>query len=218
VTGLAPKTKEVFPSAVQFLCIKDYVLVGGTALAIQINHRLSVDLDFCKWIDTTTAKDGIDFRAIEEELKIKYKKVIPNPIDFNQADFIADGVKFQFFNEVGYKLPTKETIKGDGNLRIAPIELIAAMKVKTMFQRTTYRDYYDVYSIVYEELLALDKLVELACIYDKKLNRKLIVNRLTRHDSFREEKAFGLLEPKYNVTSAKIGEFFHELIVGKFLT
>jgi predicted nucleotidyltransferase component of viral defense system len=210
VTGLAPKTKEVFPSAVQLSCIKDYVLVGGTALAIQINHRLSVDLDFCKWIDTTTAKDGIDFRAIEEELKTKYKKVIPNPIDFDQADFIADGVKFQFFNEVGYKLPTNETINGDGNLRIAPIELIAAMKVKTMFQRTTFRDYYDVYAIVTEGHVTLDKLVDLACTYEK-LNRRLIVNRLTRNDSFREEKDFGLLEPKYVVTSAEIGKLFDNL-------
>jgi predicted nucleotidyltransferase component of viral defense system len=212
VTGLAPKTKEVFPSAVQLSCIKDYVLVGGTALAIQINHRLSVDLDFCKWIDTTSAKDGIDFRGIEEELKIKYQKVIPNPIDFNQADFIAGGVKFQFFNEVGHKLPTKETIKGDGNLRIAPIDLIAAMKVKTMFQRTTFRDYYDVFAIVHENHVALDKLIELACIYDKKVNRKLIINRLTRHGSFREEKDFGLLEPKYDVTSEKIGRFFERQV------
>ncbi len=212
MTGLAPKTQEVFPSAVQLSCIKDYVLVGGTALAIQINHRLSVDLDFCKWIDTTSAKDGIDFRGIEEELKTKYKKVIPNPIDFNQADFIADGVKFQFFNEVGYKLPTNETIKGDGNLHIAPVELIAAMKLKTMFQRTTFRDYYDVYAIVKDGHVTLDKLVDLAYTYDKKLNRKLIVNRLTRHDSFREEKDFGLLEPRHNVTSETIGKFF-EMVV-----
>ncbi|MEI9921403.1 MAG: nucleotidyl transferase AbiEii/AbiGii toxin family protein [Bacteroidota bacterium] len=211
MTGLAPKTKEAFPSAVQLSCIKDYVLVGGTALAIQINHRLSVDLDFCKWIGTTSAKDGIDFRGIEEELKTKYKKVIPNPIDFNQADFIADGVKFQFFNEVSYRLPTKETIKSEGNLRIAPIDLIAAMKVKTMFQRTTFRDYYDVYAIVHEDHVALNKLIEVACTYDKKLNRGLIINRLTRHSSFHFEKEFGLLQPKYSITSEEIGAFFLRL-------
>jgi predicted nucleotidyltransferase component of viral defense system len=208
VTGLAPKTQEIFPSAVQLSCIKDYVLVGGTALAIQIKHRLSVDLDFCKWVDSTSAKNGIDFRAIEAELKANYKKVLSNPIDFNQADFLANGVKLQFFNEVGYKLPVNETIKGDGNLRIAPIDLIAAMKVKTMFQRTTFRDYYDVYAIVKEGHVGLDKLIELACIYDNKLYRRLVINRLTRHRSFREEKDFGLLEPKYNVTSEDIGHFF----------
>lgn len=100
---------------------------------------------------------GIPFRDIEAELTSAYGKVISNPIDFNQADFIAKDVKFQFFNEVGYKLPTNQTINGDGNLRIAPVDLIAAMKVKTMFQRTTFRDYFDVYVIVKEGHVGLEQ-------------------------------------------------------------
>jgi len=49
--------------------------------------------------------------------------------------------------------------------------------------------------------MGVDTLIELACFYDKKINRKLITNRPTRYGSFREEKDFGLLEPKYDVTN-----------------
>ena len=37
--GLAPHTSELFESISKLDCIKPFVLVGGTALSIQINHR-----------------------------------------------------------------------------------------------------------------------------------------------------------------------------------
>ena len=42
-------------------CLKDFYLVGGTSLALQIGHRLSVDLDFF----TSQRKD---INEIENEL------------------------------------------------------------------------------------------------------------------------------------------------------
>lgn len=48
--GMTEITERVFVPLSMLECIKGYTLVGGTALAIQIGHRLSVDLDFMKGV------------------------------------------------------------------------------------------------------------------------------------------------------------------------
>ncbi len=52
MNGLAPKTSELFEAVSRLECIKPFVLVGGTALSLQLNHRQSEDLDFMKWRTT----------------------------------------------------------------------------------------------------------------------------------------------------------------------
>ena len=49
VQGLSDETAKVFESVSKLNCIKDFILIGGTALALQTGHRISEDLDFCKW-------------------------------------------------------------------------------------------------------------------------------------------------------------------------
>jgi hypothetical protein len=116
MTGLAPRTREVFGDTAKLLCIKDFVLVGGTALSLQINHRLSADLDFCKWVNVSNARNGIPYLDIEKELKGSFSAVQTNPIDFDQCDYMVNNeVKFQFFNEVGYSLPSFDSIPLEGN-------------------------------------------------------------------------------------------------------
>ena len=53
--GLAPHTQQVFEAVSKLECIKPYLLVGGTALSLQIDTRQSEDLDFMKW---RNSKDG----------------------------------------------------------------------------------------------------------------------------------------------------------------
>jgi hypothetical protein len=209
MTGLAPKTLEVFEEAARLSCIRDFVLVGGTALSLQINHRLSADLDFCKWVNVSNARNGIPYLDIEKELKGSFSAVQTNPIDFDQCDYLVNNeVKFQFFNEVGYSLPSRNSIPLKGNIRIAPILTIGAMKIKTMFQRNAYRDYYDVFAIVKDGHLTFKALLAAGCAYNLKLNTKMVINRLTSHESFHEEEEFGLLTPRYQISSREIGEFF----------
>ena len=215
MTGLAPKTLKVFKDVTTLACISDYVLVGGTALSLQINHRLSEDLDFCKWEKITNAKSAIPFKDIQVELEKQFKTVDINPIDFDQVDYLLNAeVKLQFFNEVGYTLPTQDIISFAGNLKVAPIETIGAMKIKTMFQRNVFRDYYDVYAIIKGGHLTLEKLIEVGCIYDPKLQPGIIIKRLLLHSKFKEEKAFGTLNPMYAISSEEIGEYFKQLNSG----
>ena len=47
--GLTDKTYQIFESVSKMESIKPYVLVGGTALNLQIGARESEDLDFMRW-------------------------------------------------------------------------------------------------------------------------------------------------------------------------
>jgi len=59
--GLSQHTEEIFEQISTLECIKNYTLIGGTALALQLGHRLSEDLDFCKW-----HKSRNDFVRVDE--------------------------------------------------------------------------------------------------------------------------------------------------------
>ncbi len=52
--GLAPHTLQVFEAVSKLDCIKSYLLVGGTALSLQMGTRQSEDLDFMKWRTSKT--------------------------------------------------------------------------------------------------------------------------------------------------------------------
>jgi predicted nucleotidyltransferase component of viral defense system len=54
--GIKKDTEKLLLFLSQKEFIKDYTLVGGTALALQINARISEDLDFCIWQDRIPGK------------------------------------------------------------------------------------------------------------------------------------------------------------------
>ena len=45
--GLTPRGLKVFEAIKKSDLLQEYILIGGTALSLQINNRLSEDLDFC---------------------------------------------------------------------------------------------------------------------------------------------------------------------------
>ena len=46
---LAPQISSIFDAISKIECIKPYVLVGGTALSLQLGTRQSEDPDFMSW-------------------------------------------------------------------------------------------------------------------------------------------------------------------------
>ena len=54
--SLAPHTGRIFDAISRLECIRGYLLVGGTALSLQIHNRQSEDLDFMRWRTSKTEK------------------------------------------------------------------------------------------------------------------------------------------------------------------
>lgn len=132
-------------------CIKPYILCGGTALAMQIGHRKSEDLDFMMWRISKTEKPEVNWNLIEKELTEKIGPIENfNMLGFDQVEFRVKGVKFSFFVSDNYS-PISNPVDYMGNIRLADIESIMAMKMEVMLRRMKFRDYYDIYSIIKED-------------------------------------------------------------------
>lgn len=120
---------------------KDFYLGGGTALALQLGHRDSVDFDFF-------SKKDIDTQELFEDLRLVFKehKILKTQQEYNTLTvLISDSIKLSFFT-YKYKLINK-TIN-EKNIRLASIEDIGCMKLSAITGRASNKDYIDIYYIL----------------------------------------------------------------------
>ena len=114
--------------------ITEAYLAGGTALALQLGHRMSIDLDFF-------TQEIFDEKKLSAQLT-------------SSPDFAQDGTaKWTVWGKIGetkvsmfyYKYPLLgEPVMFEG-LRLASLQDIAAMKIHAIEDRGTRRDFVDVY-------------------------------------------------------------------------
>lgn len=209
--GLTSNIDAIIEQVAQLECIKPYILCGGTALAIQIGHRKSEDLDFMMWRTSKTDKPEINWNAIEKELKEKIGEIENfNMLGFDQVEFLVKGVKFSFFVSDNFS-PVSSPINYLGNIRLADIEAIMAMKMEVMLRRMKFRDYYDIYCIL-QNNYSIHKGIEKALSLSRhRLSSKNIIAMLLG-GKFAADNNFTTLEPKYNVTKEEIREYIlHKL-------
>ena len=192
--GLAPHTQRIFEAVAALECIKPYVLVGGTALSLQIDTRQSEDLDFMKWRTSKTEQPEVDWYHIEKELgtvgEVKYR----NLMDIDHVEFILEGVKLSFYSSPKYS-PVKGAIHCLHNLFVADIKSIAAMKMEVMMRRSNFRDYYDIYSIL-KAGVPIQEVIALALEYSgHRLKTKNLLAMLTNGARFTRDAHFEQLAP-----------------------
>lgn len=210
--GVSEHTSRVFNSIREFELLSSYTLIGGTALSIQIKHRISEDLDFCKWQDALLKNEReIEWPAIEKLLK-QIDHTSTEITDLFQVDFIVGGVKLSFYSNA---IADSRAIKSQhlvGNIHIANVSSIGAMKLEVMSRRNVFRDYYDIYAIL-KEGYSLKEIVTLCGKYSRhRLSHKAILAILSDGSRFKYEEDFNLLKPKYLVDSKQIEVFIREKI------
>lgn len=127
MNGLAPQTSQIFDAITRLECIKPFVLVGGTALSIQLNLRQSEDLDFMTWIKNKNEKPEVDISGIKRELETIGHVDDMEIGNFNFVSFVLDGVKLSFYKAPRKKIPTMQAIPYQNNLQLADIKSIGAM-------------------------------------------------------------------------------------------
>lgn len=113
-----------------------FYLAGGTALALQLGHRTSVDIDLFSPVPfdaelLTTTIIELGGRVIQSEV--------------GGVHGFVNGVKVSFLSYPYPLLRPPQTFLG---LHIAPIEDIAAMKAVAISQRGAKKDFFDMYEIL----------------------------------------------------------------------
>jgi len=212
--GLTERTNRVLEAASELSCLGEYLLIGGSALALLINHRKSEDLDFCLWTkNPKTDKPTVNWPLIEQELDGIGHVESRDVLGFEQVNFVVSGVKLSFIAKQEHKSPVKFPVGIINNIQAADIQSIGAMKIELMLRRSLFRDYYDIYSIL-REGYSLKSLISLAGKYSNhRLKTRNALSHLCNGSFYPREKNFDLLEPKYDISEKGIEDFIKSIVL-----
>ena len=211
--GLAPHTGKIIDKISLLECIKPFVLVGGTALSIQLQTRQSEDLDFQRW---KTGKDDaldIGWNNIQSQLATVGEIQYVDVFGFDQVSFVISDVKVSFYAAPRKRIPTMQEVPYLNNIRLADIESIGIMKMEALMRRSKFRDYYDIYSIL-KNGADINRLITGALQHSEhKLKKKSLMMMLTNGQLFRKDEQFKTLQPVYDVNAIDIQEYIKALLI-----
>lgn len=157
---LTKNQQELLPKLKVFS--QDLGLVGGTAIALQIGHRKSVDFDLFseKEFDNAKIRNSI--------VKIgKIDRVIRDEKD--QYEPVLNGVRVTFLR---YPFKISFTEKLGDVLKMPDLLTLSAMKAYTLGRRAKWKDYVDLYFVIrnYHGLAEIVKRAKK--IFGKEFNEK----------------------------------------------
>ena len=210
--SLAPHTGRLIEAVSRLECVKPFVLVGGTALSIQLKTRQSEDLDFMRLQQGKNDTLDIGWPAIQQELATIGEVLDVQVAGFDQVLFIVDGVKISFYAAPRKRIASMREIPYLNNIRLADVESIGVMKMEAMMRRSKFRDYYDIYSIL-KNGTDIHRLIPMALEHSGyKLKTKGLMAMLTNGDLFRKDEQFEQLQPVYGVSARDIEEYIKRLL------
>lgn len=125
-------------SAQKWLEKNDWYLAGGTALALKMGHRQSVDLDFFTPQNRFDNIDLLDRLSLSDDIKIKVNK--DNTIYAELFKVKVSFISYPFF------IPKQEMFNYGYVKILQPLD-IAVMKIIAISQRGKKRDFFDLYWI-----------------------------------------------------------------------
>src|SRR3989344_5690238 len=189
-------TKEASGLVSLLARFKDFYLVGGTALALQIGHRRSVDFDLF-------SSQPLPPRLFERVKRL----VVPNALILtyrapDQLHLVINGVKTTFFY---FNYPVVDSLVPYRGLTLASLNEIAAMKAFAIGKRLAYKDYVDWYFLLKEKWVSLGVVITLAQKkFGGEFNDRLFLGQLVSLDEISPAPLELFREP---VTKERIQDF-----------
>jgi len=123
------------------------VLYGGTAIALRLGHRVSVDFDFFtdKPLDRNALYSALPFLASATVLQDR-----PNALTVLTAlgDTDDQEVHVSFFGMIGFGRVGEPETTDDGVLEVASLDDLMATKTKVILQRVEAKDYRDIAAMI----------------------------------------------------------------------
>lgn len=146
---ISKKTKANLEILKKAHVLGGFYLVGGTGLALQLNHRLSIDLDLFNSKEINT-----------KNLIQKIKKVGRLSIEKESESTLIcrfNGTRLTFLR---YEYPLLFNFEIIGGIKIASVQDIGCMKIDAISSRGTKKDFIDLYFIC-QKTASLSELLKL---------------------------------------------------------
>lgn len=147
-----------------------FYLVGGTAIALQLGHRRSIDFDLF-------AHQKIDQRKIRSLIVKKHH--INRVIIDSQGEYTltVDGVKLTFLH---YPFQIRANQRFGEYIKMPDLASLAAMKAYALGRRAKWKDYVDLYWMMERQISILEIIKQAKAIFGVEFNEK----------NFREQLAY----------------------------
>ena len=163
---LSLETLKVFDHLRKEVSLQDFTLIGGSALALQIGHRLSQDLDFyypgdllpgrlLRRVLATARENGFDTRDMISPAIVQQAR-INHAVDLHDwvQDWSIGGIKVTFSTFEGFNEPMRvvaafprEAATGT-TFSVLGIEGLFAAKAALLARRARSRDLFDLKSLL----------------------------------------------------------------------
>ena len=188
---LDKKRQELLPSIAN--AGEGFYLAGGTALALQIGHRDSIDFDFF-------IEGNIDTLALWIKIQDIFSgySLIKTQDELNTLSCIIDGdIRLSFF---GYNYPLIQIPSNESDLKLASILDIGCMKLSAITSRATLKDYVDLHFILQQ--ISLRELFEGMVKKFPTLDQGLVLKSLVYFDDILPEPI--LFMPGFTVSLEEV--------------
>jgi predicted nucleotidyltransferase component of viral defense system len=165
--AVPPATLELLKKICAIKELESFSLGGGTSLALRMNHRLSVDLDF---FTNTNFKTDLVFQIIT-------KKFASSELLFEQNQtmmFSINDVKVDF---VLYPFPWLKPFDIIEGTRLLSIEDIIPMKLQAVSNRNAKKDYWDITALLNK--FSLDEMLKIFSSKFPQIDVGFIIHSLT---------------------------------------
>jgi len=179
------------------LFAKEYYLVGGTAIALYLGHRKSINFDLFKY-------DKIKLKSIK-----KWKEDLPvTPINTiyessDQIHFIIGNVKVTFM-QFPFQLKSANHVHG---LSMPSLLSLAAMKAYALGGRAKWKDYVDLYFIMKDHYSIKEIIKKADELFGSSFNGRFFRQQLSYFDDI-----------NYTEKVEYVGEDVQDHIITEFLT
>ena len=150
---------------------REFYLVGGTAIALQIGHRESVDFDLFK------ATSFSSKRILSKIDSQNYKYVVTRRVS-EQLNINILNVKMTFFE---YPYPIERSVDFEKTVFMPDLLTLSAMKAFALGRRSKWKDYVDLYFLLKDHFNIAQIGEKAASIYEQEFSEKLFRAQLAYH-------------------------------------
>jgi len=194
---LSPEQQELLPLVKRF---KDrFGLVGGTAIALYLGHRRSIDFD----LFTSKTFDVKKIRSM-----IRQKQKIEHTFIEQDGEFtiLANQVRMTFYH---YRYPIRFTQSFQDVIQLPDLVTLGAMKVFALGQRAKWKDYVDLYFLFKQAPFA--SIVKKAeALFGGEFNQKLLRTQLSYFADIDYSEEIKFMEG-FEVSPAKVQRYLRNL-------
>ncbi len=162
------------------VCQIGFVLYGGTAIALQLGHRQSVDFDF--FCDQPLNKSALaQALPFTQNATVLQDQANTWTLLVNESKLDNQAVKLSFFGTIGFGRYGQPQWTRDGVMLVASLDDLMATKLKVILQRVEAKDYMDIAAMLRAQVSLASGLAHARAMFGTNFQPSESLKALTWH-------------------------------------